>query len=471
MGLSGAIPIDLDEREGEIRQRVYDDLNFWAEASEDSDAVIGTYFLRTRTESLTAAGRSISYHMTTGVKETDPGTLIDCCTGKVVGVRPWDAVEKLGLVRIAFPARLLQHPDGKFYTTDILHLLAGEGVFGLWEFVEAKLVDVAIPARILETFPGPAYGPGGVRALTSWPEEEPAFGTILKPTAGITDDEVADLVAGVASEPLFMFVKEDENLLPDLDYCPVVSRARKSLEVIWRLQEARGSRGLIFAPHVTSLPQKLYDTVMRVLETGVRGIMFSEQFTGGSVRAVRDWTARLTFPPVIYGHNSGISSRTHSIWREVLDYFARLDGVDFRQTALLTPAHPLLRPQALEWRKCEEVLSKPAGHIKPTMIARAGGLDQGNIIPNLIDAERTLPKGAVLFLAGSAVHSIKGSNGQADAKLGAQALREALELWRDGDSPREIPDLHAFVRGLYDRAQAHHLRALASALEQRYALS
>ena len=69
--------------------------------------------------------------MTTGVKETKPGTLIDRCTGKVIGVRPWDALEKVGLVRIAFPAKLLEHADGRFCTTDFLHLLGGEGVLGL----------------------------------------------------------------------------------------------------------------------------------------------------------------------------------------------------------------------------------------------------------------------------------------------------------------------------------------------------
>jgi hypothetical protein len=210
---------------------------------------------------------------------------------------------------------------------------------------------------------------------------------------------------------------------------------------------------------------------MRVLETGVNGLMFSEQFTGGSVRAVRDWTAKLPSPPVIYGHNSGISTRTNTVWREVLDWFARLDGVDFRQTALLTPALPLLRPQGLEWRKCEEALSRSLGHIKPTMIARAGGLDQGNIIPNLIDAAQYLPRGQVLYLAGSAINSIHGSNGKPDAKLGAQAMREALEVWRRGEAPGERQDLKVFVRGLYSLAQTKHLNALASALEQRYSLS
>lgn len=462
---------DLDARESAIRQRVYDEGDFWFTPPEDPEAVVGTYFLRTREESLAAAGKSISYHMTTGMKEITPGTLLDRCTGKVAGVRAWDALEKTGLVRVTFPVKLLEHGGGKFFTTDFLHLLGGEGVFGLWEFAEAKLVDVRIPAVVLNTFPGPAYGSAGIRALTGWPEGEPAFGTILKPTAGITDDEVAAQVEGVAGEPLLMFVKEDENLLPALDYCDVVSRTRKTLAAIERVRDRRGGRGLIFAPHVTSPPHVFRDTVHRVLETGANGIMFSEQYTGGAVRSVREWTAKFEPPPVIYGHNGGISCRTNSIWREVLDFFARLDGVDFRQTALLTPSQPLLRPQGLEWRKCEEALTKPLGHVKPVMISRAGGLDQGNIILNLMDAEKHLPKGGVLFLAGSAINSYKGPDGKPSARLGAQAMREALELWRSGESPDGTQDIRAHVRALRASASRRKFEALVGALDQRYGLS
>jgi ribulose 1,5-bisphosphate carboxylase large subunit-like protein len=293
----------------------------------------------------------------------------------------------------------------------------------------------------------------------------------LKPTAGITDDEVAALVEGVAGETLFLFAKEDENLFPNLAYCPVVSRARKSVEVIKRLSKTRGGLGLIFAPHVTSPPQMLLDIVKQVLETGVNGLMFSEQFTGGSVRAVRDLTAKYAAPPALYGHNSGISTRTNHVWREVLDFMARLDGIDFRQTAPLTSSEPLLRPQGLEWHKCEEALTKPAEHIKPVMIARAGGLDQGNIILNLADVAKNLPKGQALYLAGSAINSITDASGHPDSKLGAQAMREAVEVWRSGDAAAFMDNPGGHAQALYALAQSRKLTALQTALQQRYGLS
>ena len=92
------VETDLDAREGAIRQRVYEEADFWAAPEEDPESVIATYFLRTREGSLAEAGKSISYHMTTGVKEAPPGTLLDRCTGKVLGVRSWDPLDKAGLV-------------------------------------------------------------------------------------------------------------------------------------------------------------------------------------------------------------------------------------------------------------------------------------------------------------------------------------------------------------------------------------
>ena len=57
-------------------------------------------------------------------------------------------------------------------------------------------------------------------------------------------------------------------------------------------------------------------------------------------------------------------------------------------TAPLRKGVPFIRPYGLEWEASEDVLTKPLPGIKPTMIARAGGLDQGNICLNLADAER-----------------------------------------------------------------------------------
>ena len=105
------------------------------------------------------------------------------------------------------------------------------------------------------------------------------------------------------------------------------------------------------------------------------------------------------------------------------------------------------------------------------MISRAGGLDQGNIILNLNDAAQHLPKDSVLYLAGSAINSCKGPDGKPNSRLGAQAMREALELWRAGDAPDAKHNFQEHVRALYAVASGKKLQALTVALEQRYGLS
>ena len=280
-------------------------------------------------------------------KNPPPGSLLAQCTGQAAGIDAWDASGRIGLLHMAFPLKMLQQPDGHVTSCDILHTVAGAILFDVYENQDVRLVSLQLPEKLLKTFPGPAHGPHGLRERNGFSPDEPAFGTILKPTAGITPDEVGDLVAEAAKCPLFLFVKEDEDLYPNLDYSPVRNRVEKAVEAIARQQDTRGGKGLIFAPHITSAPHELPEMLHAVLEAGATGVMLSETFCGGAVRMVREATKKLPNPPAIYGHNAGIGVKTRGgIWREVIDLLARLDGIDLRQTAPVragTAVHSSLR--------------------------------------------------------------------------------------------------------------------------------
>jgi ribulose 1,5-bisphosphate carboxylase large subunit-like protein len=428
--------------------------------------VVATYFFALRTTHLTDAAEEISYLATSGVHNPPPGSLLDQCSAKPAGVDAFDATGRLGLAHVAIPLKMMQHPDGHVTSCDLLHTIAGAGIFDLYERQDARLVALQIPGHILQTFPGPAYGPKGIRAMTGFAPDQPAFGTILKPTAGITPDEVEFLVEEAAQCPLFLFVKEDEDLYPDLDYSPVRERARRAMAAIERVKDKRGGLGIIFAPHITGSPHEILDTIHAVLECGVRGVMFSETFAAGTVRMVREATKRLPNPPAIYGHNAGIGTRTRAIWREVIDLLARLDGIDFRQTAPLKEGMPFLRPYGDEWRASESILTSPIPGINPTMIVRAGGLDQGNIGINLADIEARGIEENILFLAGSAINSIKDEKGKPDPRLGAEAMLQAIDVHKTGELRGVSVDEH--VPALVSVADRRNLRALREALRQRY---
>ncbi len=460
-----ALRYDLDARADLIRDLVYERMEATGPVASP-EHIVATYVVASRSRDLTSVGAEVSYHMTSGTRNPAPGTLLAECTGTVLGTDAFDDSDRVGLVWVGFPVKLMQGEDGRVNTTDILHLTAGEGALGLTDHIDIQLVHLEIPEHVLATFPGPAYGAHGIREVTRFPAGRPMCGTILKPTSGITPQEVGELVRGIAANPLFGFAKEDENLNPGVGFCPLAARAREAVRAIHEQAARRHGRGLLFAPHITAPPDRLMCYLEIALEAGANAVMFSDQFVGGTTRMVREATAHLACPPAIYAHNSGISCRTRAIWREVLDFLVRLDGADFRQTAPVSTGEPLLRPYGREWQGCEAALTRPLGHIKPVMIARAGGLDQGNIILNLRDAARRGYGDGVLYLAGSAINSIKDSSGVASPELGSAAMEQALEAFSRGEVTGEDVDGH--VGELYAYAVARGRRELQTALEQRY---
>ncbi len=112
------------------------------------------------------------------------------------------------------------------------------------------------------------------------------------------------------------------------------------------------------------------------------------------------------------------------------------------------------------------MLARPLPGINPTMIVRAGALDQGNIGLNLADAERRGITGNVLFLAGSAINSIKNQQGKADPTLGAEAMLDALEVYRSGEL-RDVP-MEQHLAAIVALSERKQLRALRESLRQRY---
>ena len=132
----------------------------------------------------------------------------------------------------------------------------------------------------------------------------------------------------------------------------------------------------------------------------------------------------------------------------------------------MLPGPPFLRPSGEEWRASERILALPLEGIRPTTIVRAGGLDQGNIGLNLRDVEDRGMLDQVMFLAGSAINSIKDASGRPDPQLGAAAMLEALDVHRSQVLAEVSPADH--VSTLMDVARNRRLTALVRALEQRY---
>ena len=341
---------------------------------------------------------------------------------------PGTRAGRIGLLHVAFPLKMLQQPDGHVTSCDLLHTVAGAIIFDVYENQDARLVSLQIPEHVLRTFPGPAYGPQGLRRRTG-------FAPTSRPSARSSSPRPASRPTRSASwSPRPRNVRcscssrRTKTSIRTWTIRRWPSACRRAVAAIERAKEKRQGKGLIFAPHITGAPHEMLETLHAVIEAGATGVMFSETFAGGTVRMVREATKHLPHPPAIYGHNAGIGVKTRGgIWREVIDLLARLDGIDFRQTAPDPPGHAV--PSALRRRMggSEAFLSRDLPGIKPTMIARAGGLDQGNIILNLVDAERRGLAANILFLAGSAINSIKNAQGR---PIRSSEPRPCSRRWR-----------------------------------------
>jgi len=100
------------------------------------------------------------------------------------------------------------------------------------------------------------------------------------------------------------------------------------------------------------------------------------------------------------------------------------------------------------------------------MSARAGALDQGDLIPNRIDVDDRGLVPDVRLLADSAIHSITNEKGDPDPRLGIQAMLQALEIHRSGDL-RQVPiEGHLDVR--IELARGRNLSSLLEWIRQRY---
>ena len=216
------------------------------------DHVVATYYFAFRSGTLAHAVEEISYHATSGIKNPPKGSLLEQCSAQQAGVDAFDASGRIGLLHVAFPLKMMRHPDGRVTSMrPAAHHRRRGHLRHVREPGRPADLDPDSRRRARRRFPGPAYGPINIRKKTGFALDQPAFGTILKPTAGITPDDVERLVGEVAGSPLLMFIKEDEDLYPDLDYSPVAERTRRAIAAIERVrdQRRRAGPGLFAARH------------------------------------------------------------------------------------------------------------------------------------------------------------------------------------------------------------------------------
>jgi ribulose-bisphosphate carboxylase large chain len=140
-----------------------------------------------------------------------------------------------GLASISFPLRNFGPSLPALMST-----VAGN-LYELQELSGVRLVDLVLPQAFADRYPGPAFGIEGTRRLAQV-EGRPLIGTIIKPSVGLSIEQLRPLVRDLAEAGLD-FIKDDE-LNADPPYAPLEQRVPAVMDEINRIADKSGKKAM-----------------------------------------------------------------------------------------------------------------------------------------------------------------------------------------------------------------------------------
>ena len=254
----------------------------------------------------------------------------------------------------------------------------GGGTHALLTYRKSRLVDFELPESARQYFPGPQFGIQGTRHLLDLPPGTPVIGTIVKPTAGLTPDEVADLCYEFAAGGV-RFIKDDEKMM-NTAYCPLEERVTKVVAALKRAEDQTGQR-VLYAPHITTGPDNLCRFADIALEAGANALMVN--FFAAGFQSLETLARNYEVP--IYAHCGGKEAfgraQGEGVAPEVVAKFARLLGGDYFRTGLI--GSYLVGSSLPELESLTAALTTPMGNIRAAAPVLSGGLKPANLAENL----------------------------------------------------------------------------------------
>lgn len=318
-----------------------------------------------------------------------------------------------GVVRIAFPAHNFGPSLASVVTT-----VAGN-LYELRDIAGIKLLDVEIPAHVAQCYSGPRHGIAGTRRLIG-AHENAMIGTIVKPSIGLTAEQLQDMVAQLGSAGID-FIKDDE-VNSNAPYFPLNRRIDVVLRTLNELRERTG-RAVMYAFNITGDLDDMKRAADRIARSGGTCAMVAVPSIGLSALA----ELRRSTDLVIHGHRAGFgaldrSPRLGQSFR-VFQKLASLAGVDHLHVGGINSKF---------WESNQDVAD--------SVSALRDGVGRGEkVLPVLSSAQTAATAGParellgsddLLVLAGGGIHAHPG--GIAD---GVQSMREAWRLVAQGRSP------------------------------------
>ncbi|MCC6445810.1 MAG: hypothetical protein IT210_20445 [Armatimonadetes bacterium] len=344
-------------------------------SADANQSMTATYYLETD-GSLAKTARDVVVLETTGGWDGpgEPPELFARATGEVVEVN--ETRPGCGTVKVAFPMVNFNLEDSGF--PSLWLSMVGGGTHALLAYKKSRLVDFALPEEALRRFPGPRFGIEGTRRLLGLPSGVPVIGTIVKPTAGLMAEEVADL-CGRMAEGGVRFIKDDEKMLSPA-YCPLEERVTRVAHALWRAENKTGQK-VLYAPHITTSPWSLGRYAETALKAGASALMVN--FFAAGFQSL-EFLAR-NFDVPIYAHCGGKEAfgrePGQGVSPEAVGRFARLLGGDYFRTGVM--GGYLVGGSLEELNSLTAVLTEPIPGIRAAVPVLSGGLKPSNLAENL----------------------------------------------------------------------------------------
>lgn len=151
---------------------------------------------------------------------------------------------------------------------NLLATVAGN-LYELREFSGLRLMDLDLPVQFIEKYRGPQFGIEGTRRLAGV-YERPLVGTIVKPSIGLSMDELRALVRELALSGID-FIKDDE-LNANPPYAPLKVRVQAVMEEIERAADQTGKKTM-YAFNITGDMDELRENHDMVVQAGGNCVM------------------------------------------------------------------------------------------------------------------------------------------------------------------------------------------------------
>lgn len=376
-----------------------------------------TYRLEASSGDMAAvARRLVDLETTGGYAEGEAvSDLFRRCTGEVLRIE--HETPQRAVVELAFPLESFDLEGNAF--ASLWLTLVGGATHALLDYEASRLLDFDIPDAAKAAFPGPRFSQAGIRTRLGVGPDELLLGTIVKPTAGLTPEEVARLCYDSARGGL-RFIKDDEKMM-NCAYCPLAERVDRVMEGLRRAREETG-QVCLYAPHITAGPRKLLDDARVALDHGANALMVNV-FAAG-FHALEALARHPDTNVPLYAHCGGKEAfgraPNQGVAPEVVAKFIRLMGGDLARVG--AQGGYLVGNTDPELRSLREAYAGPWGQVPPTMPAVSGGLKPANLAANL-DMFGT----SVFYLAGTGVTKHPGG-----IPGGVKAMQLAAEAWATG---------------------------------------